>query len=215
MGANAVEVDVRAGADGTPVVVHDATVDRVTDRVGAVSSFSADELAAMDVLESGVGVPTLATLLAVASERGLAVNVEVKEEDVAEAVVDAVRAAPLPATAVWVSSFDAEGLRAVTDACDHKDAPRLDTAYLTATRREDPVAIARDLACSAIHPAYDLVLAGDLVETAHAAGLDVNAWTLDSPRIARVVASRGVDGLIADVPLDVAELGRTPHAAST
>ncbi|WP_323677064.1 glycerophosphodiester phosphodiesterase family protein [Halorubellus sp. PRR65] len=201
-GANAVEVDVRAAADGTPVVVHDATVDRVADASGPVSEFDPDQLGAMDVSDSGEGVPTLDAVLELASDRGLAVNVEVKEVAVAAAAVDVVHDAALPTTAVWASSFDADALARVGDATAAADGPDLDTAYLAATRREDPVAVARECDCTAVHPAYDLVLAGDLVERAHAAGLDVYAWTLDSPWVARVVANRGVDGLISDVALD-------------
>ncbi|MFC6952908.1 glycerophosphodiester phosphodiesterase [Halorubellus litoreus] len=200
-GANAVEVDVRAASDGTPVVVHDASVDRVTDATGAVADFDPDELAALDVLASGEGVPTLAAVLDRASDRGLAVNVEVKEPAVADAVVDVVHDAALPTTAVWASSFDADALSRVAEASATGAGGPIDTAYLSGTRREDPVTVARDLDCTAVHPAYDLVLAGDLVERAHAAGLDVYAWTLDSPWVARVVANRGVDGLISDVAL--------------
>ncbi|WP_227134415.1 glycerophosphodiester phosphodiesterase [Halorubellus salinus] len=200
-GANAVEVDVHAASDGTPVVVHDATVDRVTDAAGQVADFDTSELAALDVLGSGEGVPTLAAVLDAASDRGLAVNVEVKETAVTEAAVDVVNDAALPTTAVWVSSFDADALSRVADANATADGPALDTALLTGTRRTDPVALARDLDCTAVHPAYDLVLAGELVDRAHDVGLDVYAWTLDSPWVARVVANRGVDGLIADVSL--------------
>lgn len=213
-GANAVEVDVRAASDGTPVVCHDATVDRVTDASGPVAEHAPSELADCSVLGSDAGVPTLAAVLERVADCGLAVDVEVKERAVAAATVETVREASLPAAAVWVSSFDVETLRAVRDADerghggddrrdrDGRDAPGIDTAYLTWTRREDPVAVARELDCAAVHPQYRLAFAGDLVERAHRAGLDVYAWTLDSPWVADAVANAGVDGLIADVALD-------------
>jgi glycerophosphoryl diester phosphodiesterase len=201
-GANAVEVDVRAACDGTPVVVHDATVDRVTGATGAVDEFAPADLDSLSVLDSGEGIPTLAAVLARASDRGLAVNVEVKEPGVAAATVDAVHESALPATAVWASSFDVDALRRIADATAAADEPDLDTAVLAATRRGDPVTVAREYDCTAVHPASDLVLAGDLVERAHDAGLDVYAWTLDSPWVARVVANAGVDGCISDVALD-------------
>jgi len=201
-GANAVEVDVRAASDGTPVAVHDATVDRVTDRTGPVGEYAPRALAAMDVFGSGEGVPTLDAVLARASNRGLAVNVDVKEPGVAPAVVDAVHDAALPTAAVWASSFHADAIERVADASEAADAPAIDTAYLSRTRRGDPVAVARERGCVAVHPQYRTTIAGDLVERAHAAGLDVYAWTLDSPWVARVVANAGVDGLIADVALE-------------
>jgi glycerophosphoryl diester phosphodiesterase len=201
-GANAVEVDVRAAADGTPVVAHDATVDRVTGASGPVSAFDPGALASMTVLGSGEGVPTLAAVLARANDRGLAVNVEVKEPGIAAAVVDAVHESALPATAVWASSFDPDALRRIADANETTDGPAVDTAVLAASVRDQPVATAVDCDCVAVHPQYRATIAGDLVERAHAAGLDVFAWTLDSPWVAAVVANAGVDGLIADVALE-------------
>lgn len=201
-GANAVEVDVRAAADGTPVVVHDATVDRVTDATGAVAEYAPAELDSLSVLDSTEGVPTLAAVLECAREHGLAVNVELKQPRVAAATVDVVHDSALPTTAVWASSFDAEALRRVADANAAADGPAVDTAVLAASVRDSPVAIAVDLDCVAVHPQYRATIAGDLVERAHAAGLDVYAWTLDSPWVAAVVANAGVDGLVADVALE-------------
>lgn len=48
LGLPAVEFDVRLARDGQLVVIHDATVDRTTDRSGEVGSFTAAELADMD-----------------------------------------------------------------------------------------------------------------------------------------------------------------------
>ena len=48
LGADGVELDVQLSADGEPVVIHDARVNRTTDRTGAVASLTAAELAACD-----------------------------------------------------------------------------------------------------------------------------------------------------------------------
>ena len=47
-GADGFECDVRRSADGVPVVIHDATLDRTTDGSGPVSEHSVPELAAVD-----------------------------------------------------------------------------------------------------------------------------------------------------------------------
>ena len=47
-GADAVELDVRLTADGAPVVIHDATLDRTTDRSGPVAALTLAELRAVD-----------------------------------------------------------------------------------------------------------------------------------------------------------------------
>jgi len=47
-GATGIELDVHATADGRLVVTHDPTVDRTTDRTGAIADLTYDELAGMD-----------------------------------------------------------------------------------------------------------------------------------------------------------------------
>ncbi len=48
LGVDAIELDVRLSRDGFPVVIHDATVDRVTDGTGHVSDLSSSELKSLD-----------------------------------------------------------------------------------------------------------------------------------------------------------------------
>ena len=57
-GADAVELDVKLSADGVPVVIHDATVDRTTDGNGTVADL---DLVALKKLDAGEGqkIPTL------------------------------------------------------------------------------------------------------------------------------------------------------------
>src|SRR5439155_21621382 len=47
-GVAAFELDVRPTADGRLAVIHDATVDRTTNATGAVSDFTAADLARLD-----------------------------------------------------------------------------------------------------------------------------------------------------------------------
>ena len=48
LGADGLEIDVQLSADGIPVVIHDQTLDRTTDRTGPVSALTAAELARVD-----------------------------------------------------------------------------------------------------------------------------------------------------------------------
>ncbi len=47
-GVEALEFDVRLSADGVPLVVHDPTLDRTTDRAGTIDQLSAAEIQAAD-----------------------------------------------------------------------------------------------------------------------------------------------------------------------
>jgi glycerophosphoryl diester phosphodiesterase len=186
-GADAVEVDARRCGSGEVVVIHDPTVDRVTDGTGAVAEHSLSELRALDVLSAGETVPTLGEVFsAVPGE--VTVNVELKETGLA---ADALAVANAHENDVLVSSFEPAVLR---------EARAVGTAPLAALFAEDPETAteeARRLGCRAVHPHWRLCDAA-FVARAHDAGFDVNAWTVRSDRTAGRVASAGADGLIAD-----------------
>lgn len=48
-GADWIEIDIRQSRDGTLMVFHDATVDRATNATGAVDTYTADELQALQL----------------------------------------------------------------------------------------------------------------------------------------------------------------------
>ena len=110
--ADAVEVDVRRCGSGELVLTHDETVDRVTDATGRVEAFTSGELASLDVLGSGEGIPTLSAALG-AVEPGVQLNVELKEPGLA---AEALAAADDASVEVLVSSFSPSVLREARDA---------------------------------------------------------------------------------------------------
>jgi glycerophosphoryl diester phosphodiesterase len=57
-GADAVEFDVRLTADGVPVVIHDAAVDRTTEGTGIVRSMTVAEVKRLRIA-GGHEIPTL------------------------------------------------------------------------------------------------------------------------------------------------------------
>ncbi|PSQ18830.1 glycerophosphodiester phosphodiesterase [Halobacteriales archaeon QS_8_69_26] len=187
-GADAVEFDVRRCASGDPVVIHDATVGRVTDGTGRVDAMTVDDLAALDVLGSGECVPTLSAVLDAVPE-GVDVNAELKDP-VVESALPVLRSVE---NDVLVSSFDPGVLAEVRDA--HPGVP---TGFLCTAATPDPVERAVSLDCRAIHPEVDLALSGGFVDRAHDAGLTVNAWTVTDRETADPLREAGVDGLISD-----------------
>lgn len=186
---DAVEIDVRRCGSGELVVVHDETVDRVTDATGPVAAFTAAELADLDVLDSGAGIPTLDAVLAAVPDDGL-LNIELKEDGLAP---DAVRATTGAGVDVLFSSFDAHRLRAVREA---GPAP---VGLLVAEDVLDHCSTASDLGCEAIHPHWTLCDQA-VVDRAHDAGMAVNAWTVPTRQAGTDLATLGVDGIIVDTP---------------
>jgi len=186
--ADAIEVDVRRCESGDLVVIHDETVDRVTDGTGPVAGHTLAELRELDVLGTGEGVPTLEAVLEAVPET-VGVNVELKERGTAADAME-LMASLHPQTVV--SSFSSE----VLEACRKAD-PSVPRAFLTSEGGPEPVRTALELECGYVHPAVD-ACDERLVSEAHHAGMSVNAWTVDDEATAERLAEAGVDGVIAD-----------------
>ena len=188
-----IETDVRRCGSGELVIVHDDTLDRVTDATGEVASTPLDVLEAVSVLGSGEPIPTLRqTFEAVPSDVGL--NLELKGRDVAS---ETVRVAADYDHEVIVSSFYPDDVAAARDA-------GATTAHLFYA--EDPADFdvgsaldaAADLDCEYVHPNVELCLDTEFVRQAHDRGFGVNAWTAETEAEVLALRERDVDGAVID-----------------
>lgn len=122
-GADAVEFDLHPAADGTPMLIHDDTVDRTTDGRGRVDDHSPNALAALDAGSwfhadfEGEPVPRLDDTLAWLKDRVGRVYAEIKEyrdRAALDQVVAAVHEADLRREVVYIS-MDWDALARVRD----------------------------------------------------------------------------------------------------
>jgi len=74
-----IEMDIQAAAGGTPMVFHDATLDRMTAAAGPVIARDAAELSAIALNNGTEGIPTLAAVLAAVGGR-VPLLIEVKDQ---------------------------------------------------------------------------------------------------------------------------------------
>lgn len=112
-----VECDVLFSRDGTPMVIHDATLERLAGRSAAIADLDADELGGV-VLRDGSAVPTLDALLAAIAGR-VALVIEIKsvpDASLADAVLERVERYDGP---VVLESFDP----AILARCRHASCP--------------------------------------------------------------------------------------------
>jgi glycerophosphoryl diester phosphodiesterase len=201
LGADAIECDVQLSADGAPVIIHDATVDRTTNDTGVVAQLSLEHLRQLDA-GAGEQIPVLREVLSLCRERGKLVNLEIKAETLEEAQRTALVVGEALETGGYhdlalVSSFWLPVLTSLKS-----DHPQLRTATLHSGARWrllNMITAARANGADAIHPDVRLV-SRPLVENAHAAGLEVNVWTVDQPRLMQRLASWGVDGIMTNYP---------------
>ncbi len=201
LGADAIECDVQLCADGVPVIIHDATVDRTTNGTGEVSRLSLDALQRLDA-GAGEHIPELQEVLDLCRAAGKLANLEIKAETLEEAyriaeVVGEVLEQEHAQGMVLVSSFWLPALISFKNA-----HPQIRTATLHSGIRWrflNMLTAARAAGADAIHPHVALT-SRRLVEAAHAAGLQVNVWTVDHPKTMARLASWGVDGIMTNYP---------------
>jgi glycerophosphoryl diester phosphodiesterase len=193
--ADALELDVRATADGTLVLSHDETLLRTTGDPRRVDELTADDIAAIPSLSRPVELEDLLR------RYGRRTRYLLDLKDPAPAwerdVLDAIDRHDLR-DRVIVQSFDRGSLRRLRDACQWV---ALNALY---RRAEDPYEDLPGVAtyATSVGAWHDKIDAG-FVAQAKAAGLAVRTWTVNEPDdIARAMAI-GVDGLITNAP-DVA-----------
>ena len=200
LGADAIEIDVHASADGVPVVIHDRTLDRTTDGSGNVRD---TPLAALRALNAAAAepdwpqrepIPTLEQVVDAARGRALLV-VEVKPTDIEEEVLSVLRTAgTTDGLMVW--SFRAEVV-----ARFRALEPALPAALLvrrgeTAETGFDAALRANAQACS-LHHSLVTPLS---VQAARRRGLGPYTWTVNDEAEMRRVRDCGVAGIVSDYP---------------
>jgi glycerophosphoryl diester phosphodiesterase len=205
-GARWVELDVALLGDGTPVVIHDVTLDRTTSGKGSLGEIAAGDLAGLDAggwfapQFRGVTLPTLPEVLTALGELGLSVNVEIKQhahhkslEQLTETVHACLRARP-PEVRVMISSFDAECLKAM-----HRLGARYELAMLWSELPPDWLDIVAAIPASAIHLDYR-ALSFNVLDRARERGIGVRVWTCNDPAQIEPFWDAGLDGVISDNP---------------
>lgn len=212
-GADMLEMDVHATADGRIVVIHDATVDRTTDGTGPVATLRWDELRALDAgfrfrdpegrasfAGRGVRIPLFEEVLGRFPRTRI--NVEAKVAQVTAGLVDLIRRHG--------------ATHRVLVAATHEDARAVHHGY------EGPTSASRTqlvrahllfrLGLSRFHvPPTDAlqlpdrwegrqVLTPELIRWAHRCNLPVHAWTIDEKADMERLLDWGVDGIQTDRP---------------
>ena len=76
---DAIELDVHLSSDEEIMVIHDATVDRTTNKKGFVRSYSSKELKAL-------GIPTLEDVLHLVNQKCI-INIEIKDTCASQKVI--------------------------------------------------------------------------------------------------------------------------------
>ena len=185
-GADAVELDIHASADGTLFVHHDELVSGVH-----ITRATPAQVRALR-LPNGESVPTLEDALA-AVDQALRVFVEVKS---------------LPPTfdERLFAILDASGGRCAVHGFDHRIIQRLGLArpelprgVLLASYPLRPLHALQDTGATVLWEDQALIDAA-LVEAVHGGKYQIYGWTVNDPEDMRRLLALGVDGLCTNFP---------------
>ncbi len=203
LGVRWVETDVHATADGVAVALHDATLDRVTDRTGRVRTLPWDAVRRARI--GGVEpVPALEDVLGTWPD--VRVNVDVKSP---EAVGPTARAIERTGAhdRVCVASFSDARRRAVLRHLSRPVATSAGTAvvgaFLAAVSSRSAGAVRaalRGVDCLQVPERFGrvLVVGPATLAAAHTAGRQVHVWTVDDAADMHRLLDLGVDGLVSN-----------------
>ena len=202
IGIDYIETDVHASQDGVAVIAHDPSLSRVAGRPTRVDQLTMAELRKVN-LGDGQSFPSLAEVLdAFPTAR---FNIDIKSDAAVEPTIDAILAAGAVKRVLIASFSDRRRKLAVR---------RLAGVATSASRRASGQAIAA--ARAGLVPLVRTALRGvdavqlperfkgvpiitpRLVNSMHAAGVEVHAWTINDVTTMERLLDIGVDGLVTD-----------------
>jgi glycerophosphoryl diester phosphodiesterase len=230
LGADVIEMDVRATSDGQLVVIHDATVTRTTDGAGAVASFTLAEVKRLDAGHrftpdggrsfpfrgQGITVPTFDEVLREFPEARIVVEPKDEATDAPVKLCGLLRERGAVGRVI-VGSFRDATIAEFRRACPEvatSAATSEGLRFLAAQKAGVAAALSPEVQALQV-PVYFggvRVLTRDFVKAAHGRNLKVHAWTVNDPEEMRRLIEAGVDGIMTDYPDRLLELlGRPPQ----
>jgi glycerophosphoryl diester phosphodiesterase len=214
-GASWIEVDVKLSRDSACILMHDDLLRRTTNGRGEVAQYDLDELKRLDAGSwfakryAGEPVPTLVEAIALCTELGLDMNIEIKpcpgrQHETAIRLVETLRA-HWPEGRPWplLSSFAVASLE---EARLH--APEIPRGLLIGRPTRRALDMLARLECATLH--CDAKRASkDLVRTMQQSGRPLLCYTVNDPVRARRLLDLGVASIITDQPAAMrAAIGR-------
>ncbi len=190
LGVDAVELDVRKTKDNQIIVMHDADVKRTTGSEGLVSDLTVDQIQKLP-MDKNEHAPTLKEALQFLNSK-VKVFIELKEDTSEQQVLDVIHEVGADKTVVLVSFLE-NALKTVKQL-----NPKVETGLIYA-KHKNPLKAALDVKANWLLALYRFVHTAN-VETAHANGLKVLVWTVNTVEEAAAMAKKGVDAIASDKP---------------
>ena len=193
-GADGIELDVQLTKDGIPVVIHDETIDRVTEKKGWVKDYTLKELKKLTVLKD-----KFPEYSAAKKPTKLELNIELKTgiywyPEIEQKVADLVKKAGMEERVIY-SSFNHYSIQQMK-----KIVPEAETAYLYSDVILNVAEYAKNTKVDGLHPAVYHVKMADFLKEYLGSNLNVRVWTVNEKADMKWLIDAGVTAIITNYP---------------
>lgn len=204
-GCYGIELDVQTTKDGVVVIIHDETLDRVSDRTGYVRDYTYEELKQIDVTKNWdgkfgfQGIPTFDEYCAWVRDTRLVTNVEIKSgvfyyEDLEKKTVELVRKHGLESRIIF-SSFNHSSIVKTKEL-----APEIPVgALLDHQGIGNAGYYCHEYGFQYYHPGVK-GLNRETVENCRKYGIAINVWTVNDLGDLERICEWGCQGIITNYP---------------
>lgn len=203
-GAEGIELDVQLTKDGEVVVIHDETIDRVSNKTGFVKDYTLAELREFSFDNNIEGykntkIPTLKEVLELLKPTNLMLNIELKTsiiwyENIEEKVLKLVYDTDMRDRVIY-SSFNHYSIKKIKNLDE-----KANTALLFGDVILYTVNYIKNANIPAIHPpVYQLKMDNFLDEYINS-GLDIRVWTVNNPDDMQSLINKNIDAIITNYP---------------
>jgi glycerophosphoryl diester phosphodiesterase len=213
LGVDVIEFDVHVTRDGVPVVIHDPTLQRTTDRTEAVASltlpqlrganagmfFSKDDGVSFPYRERHLTIPTVEEVVTRFAD--IPLLIEVKVSSAAEPLAEVLEATGAISRAVF-GSMSREAVlpfrdRGLPTGASQDEVLRL--LMLAMLRRRIETLPYETLCIPRWFKGVPVPVAA-LARAGRAVGVTTHVWTIDAPEVAKRLWRSGIQGIVTNDP---------------
>lgn len=202
--ADGIELDVQLSKDKELVVIHDETIDRVSDGRGYVWDYTLKELKQFNVNKhfpqyGKVSIPSLEEVYQLIKPTNLIINVELKTSPyfypgIEEKVIEKTYKTGMEKRVIF-SSFNHYSIANIKALS--KDVK---TAILLSDVIVDAPSYALNLGVDAIHPTLYYLQVPDLIKESKEKGMGIHVWTVNEEEDIKKLIEYEVEAIITNKP---------------
>lgn len=207
-GADGIELDVQMTKDRQLVIIHDETVNRVSNEKGWVKDFTFEEIRSLNFNKKfpeygKTIIPTLEEVYLLMKDNDLTINVELKNgvvfyQDLEEKVLELTKRMQLQERVIY-SSFNHYSVMKLKSL-----DPSVKTGFLYEDGYLDMPEYAARYGMDALHPAMYNLQYPDFVDNCKKRRIEIRAWTINKIEDMKLLCDNKIDVMITNYP----DLGR-------